>query len=243
MPRFLCLVLTLAVGVTTQVCASASVHSCPRSLASVLETPPCSGHRLQLAATPRMVLAPTKDANANVCVDTLRSLFTTAASLPCSTILTSHPPERHLGTYIYYNNNPGPFEGKLKCKFDSAAPLNVANLSQEFIVECSEIKKPYDYTWVYWVSGIFGSAIGVFLLMWAWSSLSSRCRERRREARYEAEMAEAMRINPRPAPALDDRQRQELIEAGAAPRVNTGGTILLDSRQRMELTKPGVAPV
>jgi hypothetical protein len=220
MARFLCLVPTLTLGIIiSQVSASASVQSCPRSLASVLETPPCTAHRLHLATTTRVVMAPTGDASANVCVDTLRRLFPTAASLPCSTILTPLSLERRLGTYIYVDNS-GPFEGKLRCKFDSAAPLNATNLTQEFILECSEINKPYDYTWVYWVLGILGGAVVVFLLLTASWSFSNWRTERRRQARYEAEMAEARLNNPRPAPLLDDHQRQALIEVGAAPRVN-----------------------
>jgi hypothetical protein len=98
----------------------------------------------------------------DVCFDSLRALVATLPSTPCVANV-NFPTSAHSHMRRLEGDN-GPFKGKLNCTFDMAAPLNLSNPRQSFIMDCKEIPGPYDYTWLWIMLGVLGGPIVLWIV-------------------------------------------------------------------------------
>jgi hypothetical protein len=126
---------------------------------------------------------------------------------------------RRLEASGYSYRYPTNYATTFSCSFVSPPPaFNETNWSDKFEISCTPVytsssSSSSSWSWLLW---LLAATCGLLLIILC----CYKCRGR-----------------------LDERQRQELIEAGAAPRrVNVGGTSLLDDRQRQELIEAGAAP-
>jgi hypothetical protein len=118
------------------------------------------GHLLTTAST----TIDSTDAQ-DVCLDSLRALVAASASIPCVASV-NFPPTRGHSHMRRLISDSGIFSGMLNCTFDMAAPLNLSNVGQNFVMDCQEINGPSDHTWAWIVLGImFGPTVLALLYL------------------------------------------------------------------------------
>jgi hypothetical protein len=130
--------------------ATGIAPSCPRTLETALASAPCSPHMGRLLTMPRTTIDSTDVQD--VCFGSLRALVAASASIPCLANVNFPPTSSHS-----HMRRLRAFKGKLNCTFDKAAPLNLSNPRQSFIIYCKEIPGREDRTWTWIVLGVCGA--------------------------------------------------------------------------------------